>query len=348
MIGSTLINFIPKNKKPTIVISSNIVFFAAFGIPVFSFISLLYNTIIIAKHIETGVWEIIPAVLRDLEFGQAWFLMLIMSCIMLILMSSRSPQQDKRINGLVGLILLGIVAAHGWASHPAGLSETWGFLSQTFHVLAVAIWVGILVIVGWFAKDEVNWASFLRWFTPLSIGCIAVLTAGGIMMMTYIVPDLLNSWAVTYGQALLIKHLLFIPILIFGFGNGFLLKIAVAGKAGIVRTWLRIESIFILLVFMVTGFLNLQQPPHPPEEGSNSIPSSPLFTWFHGATSYPQIVNWNWSIEGCISAVIAISLVWLVIRLIRRGKYLISFSAGLGFVVFGYLFIMFSVAPLNG
>ncbi len=343
-IGSTFMNFIPNNLKPTIQLSHHIVYVAAFGIPLFSFFSLLYNVVIISRFQEMGIWQLMPDVLRDLEFGKAWFRILIMSGIMLILMSFRDPQQDKRVNGVVGLILVGIIFYHGWASHPAGLSDTWGFGAQSIHVLAISIWAGILLIVGWFAKDQMNWTSFLKWFTPLSIGCIIVLTVGGIVMMYYIVPDLLNSWAVTYGQALLMKHLLYIPIILFGFGNGFLLKAAIGNNRSInVRKWIRIESIFIVAVFAITGFLNIQTPPHPPEEGNAAIPTSLIFNWFHGDKPYPQFVQWQWSVTGLVCATLFLFMTWNMIRTMRLQRYGIAVYSGVGIVVFGYLFLMLSV-----
>lgn len=341
-IGSTVWNGIAADKKPVARLSSNWVFFAAVGIPVFSFFSLLSNTLFISKAIEMGFWEIIPDVLRDLAFGQAWFKLLVLSCIMLFLMSFRNPQQHRWVNTAVAVLLFLIVYYHGWASHPAGQSETWGFYSQVLHVLTVSIWTGVLLICGWFVGKYDNWPAFLKWFTPLSVACVVLLTIAGIVIMAYIVTDLTDSWGINYGQALLIKHLLFIPILVFGFGNGFMLKKTSSDQLR--KIWLRVESGFIMLVFAITGFMNFQPPPHP-DEADGVAAASPLFEWIKGGNIGSQTLNLQWNPPGVLVGIIALAMIALLLQAMRRSQYKLAVSAGLGFVISGYLSLTLSVAP---
>lgn len=89
---------------------------------------------------------------------------------------------------------------------------------------------------------------------------------------------------------------------------------------------------------MVTGLLNLQIPPHAPEEGSVIVPH---FFFLHmGFMKILHILKSSTgvgAIEGRTSAVMAITLVWIVIISIFKGNYIISFSSGFEVAVFGYV-----------
>lgn len=55
--------------------------------------------------------------------------------------------------------------------------------------------------------------EFLVWFTPVSLIAVAVIIVSGLVSMKMIVPEYVNSWMLSYGQALLIKHLLLVPVI---------------------------------------------------------------------------------------------------------------------------------------
>jgi putative copper resistance protein D len=50
--------------------------------------------------------------------------------------------------------------------------------------------------------------------------------------MQMIIPEYINSWILSYGQALLIKHLLIVPVMVFALFNGFYMKSKLAKKDG--------------------------------------------------------------------------------------------------------------------
>ncbi|WP_139376863.1 hypothetical protein [Halobacillus salinus] len=91
-------------------------------------------------------------------------------------------------------------------------------------------------------------------------------------MMQYTVPEYWNSWLLPYGEALLLKHLLYAGVLTIAAVNSFLLK------KGMSPSWLRAESIVIGLVFLVTGFMGQSSPPLDVSKTVQSQGVSPLFS----------------------------------------------------------------------
>lgn len=81
--------------------------------------------------------------------------------------------------------------------------------------------------------------------------------------MTLVITDYTNSWLFPYGQALLIKHILIIPLLIYAIINGIFVKRKIKRDPNFnPKTWTRIECIIILLIFTVTAVLGQQAPPN--------------------------------------------------------------------------------------
>ncbi len=83
------------------------------------------------------------------------------------------------------------------------------------------------------------------------------------MLMAAIVPEYVQSWLLSYGQLLVMKHLLFVPLLVFGFHH-FLLGVSKAefeNKSRLITSF-RIESLIALHVFAISALMTEQTPPH--------------------------------------------------------------------------------------
>nr|WP_269669432.1 CopD family protein [Paenibacillus sp. GSMTC-2017] len=229
------------------------------------------------------------------------------------------------------------IVAHGWASHPASFTK-WGLLYQSVHVASLSIWLGTLIIVAWFTRGDWNWKAFVRWFTPMSIGSMILITFAGIMMMFIIVDNYINSWGINYGEALLLKHLVFLPLLLLAFMNGFMTKLTDQGRnERKLQWWLRVETVIALLMLMITAYLGVQEPPH---EGEFEDPkASSLFKLLNGNIT-DMSLQWHWNLPSL--ALILLGLVSLAMLMMsykreKRGLFILLTSFAIVFPFLGLL-----------
>ncbi|MFC3771677.1 copper resistance D family protein [Paenibacillus sp. GCM10012303] len=342
--GAILLNFVPVSAKPDIRIPGSLLFNAVIGIAVLSFVPVIKNTIFLTQF-AGPFWEIFDDVLLDLEFGKAWVWMFILCTLFLALLSFRDPARYPLANAAAALLTLGLLFSYGWASHAAGQSESWGFLAQSFHLTAASVWIGLLIAAGWFAHGTARWSEFLRWFHPLAMICVLVIVGAGFVMMAFIVTDYTNSWVVSYGQAMLIKHLLIIPVVAFGILNGFWFKSKVRTNPGFdPRGWLRAESVILLLVYAATAFMGMQRPPHDdPENPELPVPSA-LFRMIHGdGVSVDMQVGLGFQPLGIGLAALSLLLLYFIFRSGKRNSPWAAVCFGVSFTVTAYLAVMLSI-----
>ena len=116
-----------------------------------------------------------------------------------------------------------------------------------------------------------------------------------------------DTWMVSYGQSLLIKHLFIIPLIAYAFINGILMKKRLLKKETFdPRPWARIEFFILLLIFAATGAMSQQSPPHNMFETLSSEGFSSLFILFHDEVVYSDIaVQLVFSIDGVLLLSIA-------------------------------------------
>ncbi|RSL30701.1 hypothetical protein D7Z54_24705 [Salibacterium salarium] len=161
------------------------------------------------------------------------------------------------------ILILGMINTQGVVSHSANMGSYPGAASHILHWLAVSCWSGVLLIVSWFSVDDKGWKAFIDWFTPVAMACIFLVSFSGLYMMFFVTESLVDSWMLAYGQALLIKHLLFFLVLFYAFINGFIVRWKIKHNSDFSpRRWWKAESLIILMVFIVTAFLSEQEPPH--------------------------------------------------------------------------------------
>jgi copper resistance protein D len=333
LVGAIVIKFIPEDKKPTIRIPRSVLFLVILGIIFFSAGPVLQVFLYFVEAV--GIRQTLSSVLYDFEVGKAW----LFTCWAgIFLYFAVLLNRSKYVQAFFTLLL---VLAVGYSSHVASLSFWIGLTSHTLHFLSVIIWTGILFVVAWFSKDTKNWAPFLRWFTPLAALCVILIMLSGFMTMKMIVnpKDYVSAWVLPYGQALLVKHIIFIPLLVFAGINGILLRKQMTNLDFNPLRWLRAESLFVLFVFMITGVLGTQSPPHDIETTVQSEGSSSIYQWFHPDTSNGFI---KLNVEGLfmMSGIISILMLILMILSFKRKNSVV------GSILFGILFILSSYITL--
>jgi hypothetical protein len=214
------------------------------------------------------------------------------------------------------------MVAQGWSSHVASWYGTWGILAQTLHLMAVSLWVGPLLMAGWKSRKTEYWIGFLSWFHPMAMLCMAVIAASGFVLTIGVAPEYVNAWKLTYGQALLIKHLLIIPLVLFAVINGFWVKSKLrVDKSFNPQPWARAESVILVLIFSVTGFMNQQPAPHDVSDTLNESPASPVYLWFtSGVLDKESDVTLSFGWFGAITILVAVLTIGTAIICTKRGK----------------------------
>lgn len=132
--------------------------------------------------------------------------------------------------------------------------------------------------------------------------------------MQYIVPEYWNSWLLPYGEALLLKHLLLIPVLLLAFLNSFVLK-----REGNPLKWVKAESILVALIFIVTGFMGQEAPPHDVSETIQAEGASPLILSILQGNLNPNLnVTLHFNLLTALLLALAIMFTLMIIASFKR------------------------------
>ncbi|PID04653.1 MULTISPECIES: copper resistance D family protein [unclassified Sporosarcina] len=290
LMGAFIIQFIPERLKPEIRISKRLLQLAVLGIVFFSAAPLI--RVILFLYEDIGLLLTMQNVLTGFEVGKAWTVTLILALFFYLFVSLFSVLNSKVLSGISLAFTFILLLALGWASHGASLTEWSGFVSHSLHFLAVTVWIGILLIVGWCSKNQENWLSYLRWFTPLAITCFLTIVGTGLFLMTLVIDvnEYGDAWMLPYGQALLVKHLTIIPVLFFAFINGFWIKRKLKRQEPINPIpWLKFESVLLFFTFVSTGVLGQQEPPHSIEITLAGSGPSAYFEYFYLGVIEPSM-----------------------------------------------------------
>ena len=355
LMGGLLFLLVPPEKKPRVVISKRLLLICTALIPILSFLPVLYIGVILLEDMD--FWIGFTSILLTFEIGKAWMFTFFISLFLFILLL-RNPFRNKSYTQRIGLFLLLIlIFAFGKAGHAASITEWSGFILHSIHFLAVIVWAGPLLIVSWKAKETANWSGFLKWFSPLSVVCMGTLLLAGFFTMQIdinsyddpqasLLTEYLNGWVVPYGQALLMKHLVIVPLLVFAFLNGYLLRRKAQKDPSFnPLPWVKAESVFILMLFALTAYMGQQYPPHEIALLIKTEEISPLFTLFYPGNISPDLqilINW----QPISYQLMAVGLLFLMIALIsavKKGPVLLSFISTLLFVASSYISLMLTM-----
>ncbi|MGF9713903.1 MULTISPECIES: copper resistance D family protein [Paenibacillus] len=344
LTGACVLAIVPERKKPIIQMSDTILTWAVLGIVVLSSVQVIKLIIFFRVNLGYEIGYITFTVLSDYKIGNAWFVTIFAAMGILYFLGLK-PDSKMLSYKWIGISVFNffLVLAMGWASHSATVHEWIGFAAHTLHFLAAIVWIGVMLVIGWFVKEVVHWTAFLRWFTPLAIGCVLVTIAAGLLLMSKVTPNYLNSWISSYGQAMLIKHLLIVPILGLALLNTFLFRKVASNPL----PWLKTEGIFVVVLFAVTAFMGQQSPVHEDlEEFIKEVGPSPLFLSVAG-NDLKQVIPLSFSPDALSITLFLIAVLGLYIGLYmawKKQRTLWSLAASAFFVVCGYLSLMFAVA----
>ncbi|MFE8699904.1 copper resistance D family protein [Cytobacillus sp. FJAT-54145] len=346
LIGAFLLSLITNSHKPDIKVPKGVMMASIGGIAIFSFVPLL--SLIFHLYEDLGFLTTFHSVLFTFEVGKAWIFTYIVANFLFIFVVWIDYRKNP-FYAMIGLsITLLLLLALGWASHASSLDQWKGFLTHTAHFTAVCVWVGVLIVTSWFSINHSNWSSFLRWFRPLAMICFTATVLSGLVLMSLVVEfkEYPTSWSISYGQALLIKHLLVIPLIAYAFINSFLIRKRLQLDSTYNPIiWTRAESIVVLLIFSVTAALGQQSPPHDIALTIRTEGVSSLFSSIYRGNIYPDFIV-QFSLNVMSLSFFALSFVFLaliILSYVKKLSVIVSFYMCFLFVVSGYLALILSL-----
>ncbi|WP_257349510.1 copper resistance D family protein [Pseudalkalibacillus decolorationis] len=291
LLGGLILESIPKHRKPNVKVPKELLLWSIVLIPILIFVLLLQIIQYLSQSI--GYWETFTSVLFNFDVGKAWLASILIAVVLYLLVRRNELQETTFYARLGAFLTVVLISSYSFSSHAASLYPLLGFFAHFLHVVAVSAWIGVLFYVAWFSNKRSEWIPFLNWYTPFSIGAVLLLSGGGLLLTEIVAPQYIDAWVLSYGQALLMKHLLLIPVLLYAVLHGFFLKRSLLkkGEANVKRS-LQGEAIIILVVFGVTGFLSQQTPPHEVWRTLLQNSPSPFFLkWFDGSIDEKSIIS---------------------------------------------------------
>ena len=346
LLGGLLFRIIPAEKQPDVKVPQGILYSAVCGTIVFSF----YPLVSIARSFSDGsgseFWRLLWQIVLTFDAGDAWRITVVCALGLLVLLQIEKRHPGNSIRYAALALAVVSIFALGWSSHVSSYAGMPGFLAHTVHFLAVSLWVGVVLTAGRYAVDHTRWIKFLNWFTPLAVSCVAAVICSGLVIMSYLVPEYVHSWILPYGQALLLKHLLLIPLLAYGFINGFLMRARIRRQPDFnPKMWLRAEGLIALGVFSITAFMSHQAPPHLVRESLDSVSPSSWFLFFQPNGFQPnRALGFDVNSQSLLLACIAILLFMvLLLTFVKSIRVWVSLCISVLFVVVAYAALMIAI-----
>lgn len=355
LLGGTLILYsLPKALRPDIALPKPLFVAAALASGGLSFAPVLYLVAVLAK--DMGLWTAFTGVLFTFEVGKAWWFTVAVALLIAALAHFNPLENDRFLSKLGLFLFVFLIAGYARASHAASLEPVYGFFAHFFHLLAVSAWGGTLLCAAWFTKSDRRWPAFLRWFSPFAAVCVLVALIAGVTTMAIDIANPLdrsphatliqyeNGLAVNYGQALLIKHLLIIPLLLYAAFNGLYARRLYRKNHERIRPvmWARAESAVLMLIFIVTAFMGQQAPPHDVRQLLRTDGASPLFTAAYGQAPDGRLpLTFAFTpMSALFFGLGGLFLIFLCLARIRRESAGLSLAMAAGFLASAYLGVM--------
>ncbi|TWT06878.1 hypothetical protein FQV26_03450 [Planococcus sp. CPCC 101016] len=334
LAGYVVLQFVPENRKPPVAASNVLLLLSTVGIVFLSFVPV-YELVVFLQSSQ-GWGDALVNAITGFRIGQGWLITLLLSIILAIAIYFGGSRYIQ------GLYLFLLILTVGFYSHISTLDLWTGFALHSIHILFLSMWTGVLLHVAWFAKDGANWRRFLAWFTPFAFFSVAAVIASGIIIMFYFVApsDYANSWALPYGQLLLLKHISIIPVLLAALINGFLNKQQVFQQA-----WLKVETSLLLIVFVFTAFMSKQAPPHDVNDTLRIEGGGWLVEKLVGPLYIPLTAGLEWTLNG--SLLMGVSLLLLAMMLLSFFRQLnawLSLLFSIGFIICFYAGLMLNIS----
>ncbi|MEF2248276.1 copper resistance D family protein [Paenibacillus sp. IITD108] len=346
LTGALLLRLVPEDRRPSVVVPHPLLLVIVAAIPILSFAPIHQLTVSLIKDIEMSYGEMAKVIILEFNLGKAWLWTAVGCCGLFLILQLKAFRNDKHMPYIALFITFLLFVWVGFGSHASSLYTFKGLVVHSLHFMSVSVWIGILFVISWFSRDQNNWESFLRWFSPVAIVCVIIALTAGFLLMCFTTEQYLNSWMLPYGQMMLIKHLLLLPLLLFAFSNGFIYRSVIKKHENFQpRGWLRAESLLALLVLFATAVMGEQAPPHNVKDTLQTTSPSSLFKSFYQGSFSPDLqLQFTLDTESLLMFAAALLMAGGVIWTYRNQRLIPSVLMGLLASLFGYFGLMFAIA----
>jgi copper transport protein len=213
-------------------------------------------------------WSVFDTVLHT-QFGEVWALQAGLG----VLLAAAILLRRRYLGAAVGLVLAGATTAAAHASAAGSLA----IVADGAHVIAAAAWTGGLAATALAlvtARDE-RWkvaGRVVPRFSALATVAVAVLIVAGVTSAYLEVRVWRGLWQTTYGQLVLVKVVLLLPLLALGVFNN---RVAVPGLRlevnAVRRRFVRAAAFELVLIACILGVTAalVQEPPARAQVGSS-------------------------------------------------------------------------------
>ncbi|MBD8499630.1 copper resistance D family protein [Paenibacillus arenosi] len=282
LIGGLFLYSLPERTRPAYTLPTCLLTGSSLLIALLSFVPLIPILDFLAE--QSGQPFSIFRYLLSSDMGIQWLTLGLAAILLAVFIQLIDVKASRgaAATAFVWSLLLSVLIA--WTSHASSVDAIGGFIAHWIHFAAVCLWFGILLIVSWFSTSESRWNTFMNWYSPLAIGCMTAITAAGLILMEYITPTYWDSWLLPYGQALLLKHLLYAVLISLAFINGFLLRKKMHLK------WLRAETIVVVIILLVTAFMTHSASPR---DVAQVLQTDGVSQWFELLHQGGWSINWR-------------------------------------------------------
>lgn len=343
IMGTAILYNVPFKYRVHVALSKKLMLIGTIGSIIFSYGLVLAAILIFGSDI--GYWHSFTSVMLTFELGKTWYMILTSGLLLFGLVYFNNIDQDPFLAKLAIVLVTVMIIAYAKASHAASLEPVYGFIAHFIHLWFISIWGGILLVVSWNTKQTESWLAFIKWYTPLAVICIITILISGFFTMAIDfkspVEPLLsgvpgqyqNGLSVNYGQALLLKHLFILPLILFAALNAFYTRYQL--KNGIHRHAIplaRTESFFLVIVYMITAYMGQQAPPHDVIALIKQEGFSPTFLFFYPSAAASIIpLHFGWSglelLFLATSMVLMILIIFAVVKnLSKTGAAVLSIA----------------------
>lgn len=347
LAGIFILLLVPSKYRPDIKIPMHTLPIFIIMIPVLTFFPVLDIALFLAPRMGKDIFESLQIVLTAYTIGIAWSFTLLVSSLLLLLITLEKSIR-KNISASLGLLFtFGLILTVAWTSHASSMDPVRGIIGDFIHLTAVSVWVGIILIVGWCSLNHKNWLEFLNWFSKVAIGCLVATALSGLFLMDVMVDSYTNSWIVSYGQGLLLKHLFILPLLFYALVNGLIVKFSITKDPTFNPTfWIRVEGIILFVIFTITAHFSQQPPPHGNYLTSAEV--SPLFQLFHNnSIDSGSTITLAMSLNTlCFFLLSILFIVLMVLSFFNKASIMVSVLFSCLFVTSIYLMIMVTTVLL--
>jgi copper resistance protein D len=216
---------------------------------------------------QTPTIELLGIVWSQTHFGLVWKIRLILWVGVGI--TAILPVMAGWLTLIANIFCVGSLA---WSAHGQTSGDGLHLAADAVHLLVAGCWpTGLfpfLLILRQLRADPAPAARMTNRFSAMSLCCVIILAASGLVNSWYLVGSISNLLTTQYGRVLTIKLALFASMIALGAVNLLRLKPrlakdasdASASASAALRRNVLIETLLAALVFIITGLLGTLPP----------------------------------------------------------------------------------------